>query len=294
MKTDSTHPGHASHCINCGAKVSYHYCAVCGQETKLHVPSATEFMHEFIGHYVALEGRLWKSLYFLLCKPGFLTAEYIAGRRVRYVEPLRIYLTFSILFFAVLKLAGPSLAEFDAQTRAPRPGEAQVQAAPADAAGTRETVTFDKVVIKFSPALEQKVNDFLRMPNTDKTVILTSAFYSYVPYAMFLLMPVFAVYLKLLYLGSGRRYGEHLLFALHSNAFAFLMFATMIAIAPLGFKFLEAVLVLWLIFYLPTAMRRVYGGSRTVTALRWMVLATAHVLSIIGAILAAFALAVFS
>ncbi|UUZ46847.1 hypothetical protein LP420_24115 [Massilia sp. B-10] len=48
------------------------------------------------------------------------------------------------------------------------------------------------------------------------------------PYAMFCLMPLFALYLKLLYLGSGRRYGEHLLFALHSNAFAFAMFGLMI------------------------------------------------------------------
>lgn len=45
-------------CRNCGATTSGNYCANCGQETRLHAPSFGEFMHEFIGHYVALEGRL--------------------------------------------------------------------------------------------------------------------------------------------------------------------------------------------------------------------------------------------
>ncbi len=191
-------------------------------------------------------------------------------------------------------MSGTSLAQFDEQVSQAQRKEGQQQSAPANNLTSRDGMQFDRVVLKFSPALEQKVNDFLRKPNTDKARILTAAFYSYVPYAMFLLMPLFAIYLKLLYLGSGRRYGEHLLFALHSNAFAFLMFGTLIAIAPLGWDALEVLLVLWLVFYLPTAMRRVYGGSRTVTALRWITLATAHVMSILGAIVAAFAMAVVS
>ena len=288
------HPDVASHCRNCGAAVDYHYCSVCGQETKLHVPSAREFMHEFVGHYVALEGRLWKTLFYLLCKPGFLTAEYIAGRRVRYVEPLRIYLTFSIVFFAVLKLSGPSLAQFDTPPEETRARTAQVQAAPNKSITTPDGFTADNLVIKFSPTLEKKLKEFLRKPNSDKARLLTAGFYSYVPYALFLLMPVFAAYLELLYLGSGRRYGEHVLFALHSNAFAFMIIGLLIAVDPLGWGALQAALVAWLVFYLPTAMRRVYGGSRSVTFLRWIVLATMHLVSIIGAILAAFAMAVIS
>jgi hypothetical protein len=52
----------ASDCPNCGARVSGNFCHECGQETVLHPPSTREFLHEFIGHYVALEGKLWKSL----------------------------------------------------------------------------------------------------------------------------------------------------------------------------------------------------------------------------------------
>ena len=73
------------------------------------MPSAREFLHEFLGHYVALEGKLWGTLWRLIFRPGLLTNEYIAGRRVRYVEPLRVYLTMSILFFALIRLPGMSV-----------------------------------------------------------------------------------------------------------------------------------------------------------------------------------------
>ncbi len=281
----------------------------------MHVPSAREFVHEFVGHYVALEGRLWKSLYFLLCKPGFLTAEYIAGRRKRYVEPLRLYLTFSIVFFALVKIVDAPLAQFDEAPAAPvqsqpaatvagpaRPAAPALPgASPAtpnlaskEPASIKRDLKFERVVIGFSPTLEKHVNEFIDKPHDEKNRILGVTVYSYVPYAMFLLMPVFALYLKLLYLGSGRRYGEHFLFALHSNAFAFFTFGLLICMNRIGFGLAEAALVLWLVIYLPTAMRRVYGGGRILTALRWVVLGTVHVVSIAGAVVAAFAMALIS
>jgi hypothetical protein len=274
--------------------VRSHYCSECGQETKLHLPSAQEFLHEFVSHYVALEGRLWKSLYYLLCKPGLLTAEYIAGRRRRYVEPLRLYLTFSVIFFAILKFTGPSVADFDAVVTEPAAEHrlASKPAAPKQGLQSGEA-SFDQLV-GLSPGMEKKLHDFMAKPLPERARVLTAAFYNYVPYALFLLMPVFALYLKVLYLGSGRRYGEHLLFALHSNAFAFIMLGLLISVSRMGWSLLNAALILWLVFYLPTAMRRVYGGSRMLTGLRWIVLAIVHVLSGIGAILAASAMALVS
>lgn len=82
-------PATTGHCRNYAVVVSGNFCAACGQETLLHVASAREFLHELIGHYIALEGKLWKTLGLLLLRPGMLTAEYIAGRRARYVQPLR-------------------------------------------------------------------------------------------------------------------------------------------------------------------------------------------------------------
>ncbi len=258
------HLSAGAHCHNCGAIVSGNYCAACGQETTLHVASAREFLHEFIGHYIALEGKLWKSLALLLFRPGRLTTEYIAGRRARYVQPLRIYLTFSILFFALLKFGPHQLIEKDAQasqgTTASEPDKVRV------------TTNLGAV----NPAWEARVLQIAAMPRAQSIGLFKSIFFSYVPYVMFLLMPVFALYLKLLYLGSGRRYGEHMLFALHSNAFAFLMLGL---IQSVPWTWLNIALMLWLLAYLPVAMQRVYGGAKLATAVRWMVLMFIYVVT---------------
>ena len=300
MSTHLAQHEEVSNCHNCGAAVQYNYCSVCGQETRLHVPSAGEFIHEFIGHYVALEGKLAQTLRFLMLRPGFLTAEYIAGRRKRYVEPLRVYLTMSLLFFAVLKLGGPEIIETGLAAGAARPVASQPAAetpaarAPAARAPavTEEEQVIRSAALLVSPGLLAKFDTFLALPSQEKNTVLRSAFYKYVPYAMFLLMPLFAVYLKLLYLGSGRRYGEHLLFALHSNAFAFAMFSVLILIGYADIGLLTFACTIWLFAWLPMAMQRVFGGPRWLTFVRWIALSLLHLVSIGAGIVGALGIAV--
>lgn len=313
---------HPIHCPNCSTHIVGKFCQGCGQPAHLHVPSAREFLHEFIAHYVALEGKLWKSVALLLFRPGRLTRDYIEGKRVRYVEPLRLYLSFSIIFFAIFKLGGVSFGDGVPDTAREQHAEARAEqkttappgkiAAPAartasDAhEGQRKKTLHDKLVefdgdehklqkaaASVHPLLGKKVGHFTELSDDERTAALKRALSSYSPYAIFALMPVFAALLKLLYLGSGRRYGEHLLFALHTNAFAFLMLGLLL-ILPNGIPLLGTALMVWLVFYLPTAMRKVYGGSRTLTALRWIVLATLHLICIGLAIVAAAALAVIA
>jgi hypothetical protein len=295
-----------SDCPNCGANVSGNFCHQCGQETVLHPPSTREFLHEFIGHYVALEGKLWKSVGLLLFRPGRLTLEYIKGRRVRYVQPLRLYLTFSLIFFAVMKLGAHSGSTSVNIGQPPAVAAAVAHADRKHGAASKATDEPDAVLkedspkeIKisrsdirdwlrgWSPHLADKADQFVAMSAEDTDKALKAAFYGYVPYAIFFMMPVFAFYLKVLYLGSGRRYGEHLLFALHTNAFAFL--AMTLAMLPLVPGIVEFAIWTWLTFYLPTAMRRVYGGSRKLTALRWIVLMMLHLVTMFAAGLAAVA-----
>lgn len=309
----------ATYCPNCGAQLSGNFCQGCGQAAHLHVPSAREFLHEFIAHYVALEGKLWKSMALLLFRPGRLTRDYIEGKRVRYIEPLRLYLTFSIIFFAIFKFGGLSFGDGTPDAPAARQ-EASVDAAATPAQRAREQareerrrdrakdqdedddlIVFGKgddekakeLAAKFHPALVPKVDHFLQLQKKERHAALQRAFFSYAPYALFLLMPVFAGLLKLLYLGSGRRYGEHLLFALHTNAFAFLMLSLLL-ILPSGVPLVAPLLMLWLTFYLPTAMRKVYGGGRVLTALRWIVLMSLHLFCAVIAMVGAAALAVIA
>ncbi len=147
-----------------------------------------------------------------------------------------------------------------------------------------------KLAVSIHPSLGPKADRFLALTPAEQGAAFKRAFFSYTPYAIFLLMPLFALLLKLLYLGSGRYYGEHLLFALHSNAFAFMMLGVLLVTPDL--PLLTGAMFLWLVFYLPTAMRRVYGGTRVVTALRWIVLMTLHSASILAAILIVMALAI--
>ncbi len=272
-------------CRNCGAGIAENYCQHCGQETRLHMPSFTEFAHEFIGHYVALEGKLWGTIGRLLFRPGALTNEYLAGRRRRYVEPLRLYLTLSILFFALIRFAGVSVLNV---------GDDPIEAIEQQAA--TQTAPKKNSRIELAPALENNVpglrhaiENFDDMPTKEKGRVLSESFFRYAPYAMFCLMPLFALYLKLLYLGTGRRYGEHLLFALHTNSFAFVMFAAF-AFLPQGL--VKTVMFFWLLGYLPWAMRRVYQRSRWGTFARWCVLILLHIISISFAVAIAMLLGV--
>ena len=295
VKTEALPHPDTSICKNCGAATSGNFCHQCGQATHLHVPSAFEFLHEFVGHYVALEGKLWKSLKLLLFKPGFLTREYIEGRRVRYLEPLRLYLTFSIIFFALFKLGGLGFdvmrtdrdelqrpaVEQTAENKVARP------ATPEELAQARQG---EKALVdmagNISPSLGRGTGQLLEMPEKERSDALKRAFFGNAPYAVFALMPVFALFLKILYLGKGRTYGEHFLFALHTNAFAFFMLSLLILV-PEGWGIVSFALMAWLTFYLPTAMRRVYGGTRTMTAVRWIVLMTLHFISLSVAVVAA-------
>ncbi len=286
-------PVHTGQCHNCDAPVSGNFCPNCGQETVLHVASAREFMHEFIGHYVALEGKLWKSLGLLLFRPGRLTAEYIAGRRVRFIQPLRLYLTMSILFFAVLKYGGHSFKDLtdtgdgkpvmsvdtNSETLGLKGGiTIHRPLKPSEVKPETKGFNISSKLGEINPEWGRKLQHLNELTLSQQQTLLVDAFFAYVPYAMFLLMPVFALLLKLLYLGSGRKYGEHLLFALHTNAFAFAMIGLAL-VAVYGV--LEAALMVWLVVYLPMAMRRVYGGGRLTTWLRWIVLMVVHVMAMV-------------
>jgi hypothetical protein len=90
-------------CRNCGAVTEGAYCANCGQETGLALPTVRALLREAAGRYVALDGRLWRTMSAPLFRPGFLTVEYFAGRRRRYIRPARLFLVLSIALFALLR-----------------------------------------------------------------------------------------------------------------------------------------------------------------------------------------------
>lgn len=269
---------------------------MCGQETRLHAPSFSEFMHEFIGHYVALEGRLWGTISRLLFRPGLLTTEYLAGRRKRYVEPLRLYLSLSIIFFAVLKFSDADVVKTDPR---PVPPSVQRQAENVVAEVKRNQEDHPPILDdKLEQALKEKwpgtyksLDRFNKMDDEQKSKVMQAGFYKYAPYAIFLLMPIFALWLKVLYLGTGRKYGEHMLFALHTNAFAFVMLGVFMFL-PDGF--LKFAAFCWVAGYLPWAMQRVYKKGKWGTFWRWLLLSVLHGISLAIAVLSVMGLGIIS
>jgi hypothetical protein len=102
-------PADANICRNCGAAAPDAYCPSCGQETDTRLPTVRQFMHDATGRLIAFDGRLWRTLFALVAKPGFLTREYFDGRRRRSLRPTRLFLVMSVILFAVLRLATPPI-----------------------------------------------------------------------------------------------------------------------------------------------------------------------------------------
>ena len=91
-------------CQNCGGDLDGQYCAGCGQRARVRVITMWELTRDLVGDVFELDSRLWRSIRPLLFHPGYLTEEYLRGRRVRYIPPFRMYLVLSLLFFFVAAL----------------------------------------------------------------------------------------------------------------------------------------------------------------------------------------------
>lgn len=268
-------PAAERRCRNCGESAPGAYCSACGQETRDRLPTLREFMREAAGRLVALDGKLWKTLGALFFRPGFLTREYFAGRRRRYIRPARMFLIASLILFATLQIA-TALMDIDVIQVDPA-AKSGVAARPGNekGAGIRLDEDFNVDVGELPdavPALKKRVERFNRLPTAEKGAQLMSGALRYGPYAMFVLLPAFAALLKLLYLGRRRRhparprlYGEHLVFAAHNHAFLFLIAVAAIAIpiAPL-----RTALLAWGTIYMLWSLRTVYGGSWIGTVMR--------------------------
>ena len=96
-------------CANCGAPAPDAYCPACGQNTRERLPTFRQFMREATGRYIAYDGKFWKTLAALLFRPGFLTREYLAGRRRRYIGPARLFLVSSLAALRDARFATDSI-----------------------------------------------------------------------------------------------------------------------------------------------------------------------------------------
>jgi hypothetical protein len=110
----------ARSCANCGATLDGEFCSACGQRDEPHVHSVGHFFSEAFESITHADSRLWRTLWFLLARPGLLTQQFFAGRRARYLPPFRLYLVISLTFFLVAGLPGSGAVEVDIEPTAER------------------------------------------------------------------------------------------------------------------------------------------------------------------------------
>jgi hypothetical protein len=237
-------------CPNCANEHGGEYCNACGQSNvDLHVPIAG-LLREAAEEALGLDSRLRNTLVPFFFKPGEVTRDYLSGRRVRYTSPLKMYIVAAAIFFFA----------FAAKERK---GVVHIET------GNQRPVATGKV----DDYLLKRVDKLEKM-GPEGAKVLTANMANALPKALILLLPVFALLLKLFW--RRRYYAEHLVFALHYHAFA-LVLLTPAAIFPgaAGNSANGIALPLCLV-YLFLALRRVYGEGRGRTLLKFFGLFAAY------------------
>jgi len=257
-------------CANCGVPVSGRYCSSCGQRSDTAAHSVGHFLWEAIEALTHADSRVWCTLQPLLRRPGFLTREFFAGRRARYVHPLRLYLILSVVFFVLSALlnsgTGPHV-----ETANGKP------ATVADCSKPMSNVPWieKRVVPQLKAACRNMVADNGRQ--FSETMVRNLG------RAMFVFLPLMALLMKLLYWRPRHYYLEHLVLLIHNHACVFLLLSMfMLATHWLHSGGWVAPFVLALIWYLPRylyrSMKFMYGQSGLLTFLKFNVLAVAYLL----------------
>lgn len=278
---------HAPRCLNCEAVLTGQYCWRCGQRAKARMITVGELLSNLTTDLVQLESRLWRSLIPLITRPGQLTADYLAGRRVRYMPPFRMYLVFSLIFFLLVTLGtrGQDIVAFNI-------GQADSQTTPSERAQDMCRIDAD---FRIEP---QWLADRLSMELLERRCLrivsnpegFVRGLIDALPFSLLLTLPLLALVMKLLYLFTGRYYAEHLLFFVHYHAFLFGFVILLLG----ALKLIEWTALptgmgsalafsgwLYTLYYPYRAMRRVYQQGRVFTLIKLALLLFAYTLCLL-------------
>ena len=310
-------------CLNCDSPLRGQYCAQCGQRSQTRLISLFELVRDAFGDLFELDSRLWQTLGPLLVRPGRLTADYLKGKRARFMPPFRTYLVLSLLFFVVAFFdPREDLAILFADEPVAEQGADATTDAAAEDDGPEFNVTvggervndggdcqIDDEDLASVPAwlrsrlTKQRLTHICEQASMDDGQQLLENVLDNIPAALIVLLPLMALVLKMLYPLSRRYYVEHLLFFVHFHAFFFLMLTLQIlwirVVALLGLDDAIGVLPvivssLYIPVYLFKSMRRVYGQGFLLTLVKYLVLLAAYAAGFTLMLLGAFAIAAFS
>ena len=232
-------------CPNCANEHKGEFCNACGQRNvDLHVPIGG-LIREAAEEALGVDSRLRHTLVPFFFKPGEVTREYLTGRRVRYTSPLKMYVVAAaIFFFAFASQDRSNVIRIDARGKV-RPAA---------------TGRIDSYLLQRVERLEKLGPDGPRL--------LAANMAGALPKALILLLPVFALLLKLFW--RKWYYAEHLVFALHYHAFALILLTPGSLLPGAAGNSANGIALMVCLVYLFLAMRRVYGDGIGRTLLKFL------------------------
>jgi hypothetical protein len=292
-------------CLNCGDATVGFYCPNCGQRKVDVRVSLRRMLMEVMDDQLSLNSTLPRTLAALLLRPGHLTREYVQGRIMHYIPPFRLYLVSSLVFFVLLPLM-PGMDNLNISKEAEAKADSVRIAMEVDSvllARARATGGDTTAFVKAAREREKNGGPSFRMtigPDTSNVIAplrplarhmketerrlnamsrreairtMRDAFLDNAPMGIFMMMPLFALILKLLYLRRKRFYVEHFVFALHVHSFAFILLTAILLVRS---DWLGLILSLWFVVALYIAMKRVYGQGYLRTLLKYFLLSQAY------------------
>ena len=285
-----------THCENCGAPLHGHWCGQCGQPAIDYRRSFRYVIVDLLDEFLNWDSKFFRTIGLLLVRPWKLTNAFLAGHRVRYVHPLRLYLLASILFFFAVNYWAKAIhvapTRFSSEQRSaveaalkkrdmPPEIRAEVEnalnraASPASGQAEQPPQATPTPLVDFSPSknpstpfekwIETHAREKIGERGTNLQLFVKTLI-SNLPYMMLCCIPLFALVLKILYLRRKIFYIDHLIYALHIHSFAYLATILIIlATIGLGRVALGAlagwiIVVLWITFAAEIflSIRRVY------------------------------------
>jgi hypothetical protein len=281
--TPAARPAERARCENCGAALSGRFCASCGQRVEPPVHSLWHFTTVATEDLTHADSRLWRTLAALLFKPGFLTREFLRGRRASYLPPVRLYLVLSVAFFLwagighlqprVVQISTGDHGVPKAVRVAPLNDAAKTGR---DAGKAGETVEQrnqrECALIDYQGPWQERLTPAIRDAclriRADRGRSLQQALYHNMPRAMFLFLPLLAGGMMLMYWRPRHYYVEHLLLFVHNHAFIFLALMLkwgLSALLPFAAGWVGFAVMLYIPWYVYRSMRVVYGQGRWLT-----------------------------
>jgi hypothetical protein len=219
-------------CPNCNNELTGNFCSYCGQKShELQDRKVSTFVKNFFEESFSFDSKFLKTLKYLLFKPGFLTFEYIQGRVNSYVTPLKMYLFISVVTFFV--------------------------------ASAINADDLNSLTESFEGGPEA-VAKYIERSGVSREVFETrfnNEYQAKLPLYFLLLVVLFSLPLKVIYLNTKRLYVEHLVFALHF--FTFLLMMTIVS--NISELIIDGSTIFFFLvvpfFYLFFAVRNAYGQT---------------------------------